>query len=405
MRTFLFGLALLGLFSGCQDDSTSEPATFEVPATYTFTRDGQSTVNFSGQTIRLAMAEELVDALTEPTSTALQLNNMFRNAGPNGEPVAPFSDPALNGTDKSLRGKVAASADLFGANASGAGVVRTDFDQWIDAQVTTVFPRWMELAAPGEAGQIAVGTRTYYVDPRGVELDQVVAKSLIGALLLDQSVNNYLSPTLLDAGRNREDNDAGTLVPGTNYTTMEHYWDEAYGYLAGLSADPAAPLATLGTTDQFLAEYLERVEADPDFTGIADEIFRAYLRGRAAIVAGEYDVRDEQAAIIQERLSLVIAIRAAFYLERGAAAIENEPAREASFHGLSEGYGFVYALQFTRDPATGAPYFSRGESQALLDQIADNDELGFWTVEPSALRDAAATIARRFDFSYENATN
>ncbi len=405
MRTFWFGLVLFIACTGCEDTAVAPPTTLEVPTTYSFSRDGRSSVNFSGQTLRIGMAEELIAALTNPSSTALQLENMFRNAGPDGEAVAPFTDPALNGTDKSLRSKVAASADLFGANATGAGAVRADFDGWIEAQVSMVFPRWMEVAAPGQAGQIAAGTRTYYVDPRGLELNQVVAKAMIGALMLDQSVNNYLSPTLLDAGRNREDNDAGTVVPGTNFTAMEHYWDEAYGYLAGLSADPAAPLVTLGSTDQFLNEYLERVAADPDFAGIADDVFQAYLRGRAAIVAGQYDVRDQQAARLQRGLSLVMAIRAVYYLDRGAASLENEPAREAAFHGLSEGYGFVYALQFTRDPATGSPYFSRSESQALLEQITGSDKLGFWTVEPDALRDAAAEVARRFDFSYVNATN
>ncbi len=398
-------LLLLFSLSSCEDDVITPAVSLEVPATYSFDRNGQSTVNFSGQTTRIAMSEEFVAALSNPENTQMTLENMFRNAGPNGEDVAPFATDELNASEKSVRSKVAASVDYFSADAAGSAAVRADFDDLIAAQATTVFPRWMELAAPGEAGQVATGTQTRYVNGKGLELNQAVAKSLLGALMLDQALNNYLSPAVLDAGQNRAENEAGITVAGTSYTDMEHTWDEAYGYLFGQSTDPADPLATLGEDDQFLNEYLGQVNKDPDFTGIAEEVFRAFVRGRAAIVAGAYDVRDEQAAIIQRALSRVVAIRGTFYLSRGATATETEAVRGPGFHALSEAYGFVYSLQFSHDPATGAPYFSRQETRDLLNQLTASSENGLWDVEVASIRGIGTTIADRLDFSYAHATN
>ena len=121
---------------------------------------------------------------------------------------------------------------------------------------------------------------------------------------------------MLDAGDNIANNDNGVLDSDKNYTTMEHKWDEAYGYLYGTSANTADPNVTIGDDDSFLNKYVGRVENDPDFTGIAAEIYDAFRTGRAAIVAGQYDTRDEMAELIRERISTVIAVRAVYYLQQ-----------------------------------------------------------------------------------------
>ncbi|MBB4078305.1 hypothetical protein GGR28_000918 [Lewinella aquimaris] len=403
-RTSLLLLCLTVFLTSCQDDD--DPISIiDVPTSYSFERNGNQTVSFDGQTTRIAMAEELVAAFSDPGNSQEDLMNMFRNAGPNDEDVAPFATAELNASDKSIRSKIAASADYFSANATGSTAVRNDFEGWIAGQATEVFPRWNELAAPGEAGQLAVGSRVRYVNAKGLEYNQVFAKSLLGGLMLDQALNNYLSPAVLDAGTNRADNLAATTEDGKPYTSMEHKWDEAYGYLFGQSADPANPLATLGEDDQFLNEYIAAVDADTDFNGIAQTIFDAFLRGRAAIVAGDYGERDRQADIIREHLSRVIAVRGTFYLARGADATETETTRGGGFHALSEAYGFVYSLQFTRKPGTGAPYFSREEVQQLLATLTESSPNGLWDVTHDDIRSVAQLVSDRFGFSFDAAAN
>ena len=400
MTRYTLLLFLLPLaFTGCEDDDDLRPTAPELPTSYTFERNGTSTVSFSGQSARIAMAEELVAALLEPSTSEETLMNMFRNAGPNGEDVAPFTTAELNAETKSLRSKVAASAERFSANATEAAAIRSDFDGWIAAQASEVFPAWDQLAAPGQPGQVADGSRVRYVNGGGLEYNQAFAKSLIGALMLDQALNNYLSPTVLDEAQNRAENDAATPADGQVYTTMEHKWDEAYGYVFGASPDAANPLTTLGQDDNFLNEYLGKVDEDPDFVGIGQQVFDQFLAGRAAIVTGDYVARAAAAAELRELLSRVIAVRAIYYLEAGAAALETNRLGSA-FHALSEAYGFIYSLQFTHNPTLSASYYDRAEVQELLDALYHNNESGFHSLDPASARQLGERIAERFTLDY-----
>ena len=371
------------------------------PATYTFERNGNTTVDFNGQTTRILMGEELAAAMMDETRTAPELLAMF--AHQEGENT--FTDPTLNASDKNIKSKTAASADYFSGNATAQAIIRADFESWIQRQVDEVYPNWSSVASKGVPGQIADGSSTRYITSEGLEMDQLVVKSLIGALMTDQALNNYLSPAILDEGSNREDNDNGLLAEGKDYTIMEHKWDEAYGYFYGLNADPADPNADLGA-DSFLNKYIGRVQGDPDFEGIAQDIYDAFKLGRAAIVAGDYELRDAQAEIIRKKTSEIIGIRSVYYLNQARILLDQPvPDFGGAFHDLSEGYGFIYSLQFTRKPGTTEPYFSKEEVDALLEDLLDDGPDGLWDVSPSTLDALAAAIAQRFEFSFEAAAN
>ncbi|MEL7221978.1 MAG: DUF4856 domain-containing protein [Bacteroidota bacterium] len=389
------------LFIACEDDDNMT-IDIDEPATYAFERDGASTVSFSGQTARLAMAEELISAMKDFSVSEQTMLEMYANQDANGGDVNPFSDPALNAETKSVRSKVAASADFFSSNTAGAATVKAKFEEWISAQVSEVFPNENVLAEEGVAGQIADGSSTRYVSGKGLEYNQAVNKGLIGAIFADQIVNNYVSVAVLDAGDNIIENDNGTVAADKSYTTMEHKWDEAYGYLFGLSPDAAAANLTIGDDDSFLNKYFGRVESDPDFAGIADDVYNAFKLGRAAIVAGDYKVRDEQAAIIRDKVSTVIAVRAVYYLQQGKNGLESSPVDYgAAFHDLSEGFGFIYSLQFTRKSDTNAPYFTAAEVDGFLNDLLEGN--GFWDVTPATLNAMSETIAAKFDFTVAQA--
>jgi hypothetical protein len=203
---------------------------------------------------------------------------------------------------------------------------------------------------------------------------------------------NFLSSTT-------EANDNGTLVDGKNYTDMEHDWDEAYGYLFGTASSVSNPLVDigdgLGGSDNFLNKYLDRVNDDPDFNGIAQDIYDALKLGRAAIVEKNYEVRNQQAEIIREKVSQVIGVRTVFYLQAAKNAFENGD-NGSGFHDLSEGYGFIYSLQFTREPNSNSAYFSKSEVDAFLADLMLGN--GFWDIsnDTSKLDTISNTIANRF---------
>lgn len=399
LRALLY-LPLIGLLStscSTDDDATTTSTTVETPASYSFSRNDESTVAFDGQTTRIAMAEAIVSAMNDfdGTTTELLLDMYANNNNP-------FTDPSLNESSKSVKSKVAASQDYFSSQAATAATIRAQFEDYFMRQVNEVFPAQMTVAAPGVAGQIDDGSNTRYINAIGLEYDQAVAKGLIGALMLDQTLNNYLSPAVLDQATNRVDNDNGVLVGGKNYTNMEHKWDEAFGYVYGASPDPANANATVGADDSFINKYLGRLEGDEDFAGTATALFDAFKLGRAAIVAKDYELRDLQANRIQDILSELIAIRSVYYLQQAKIAFANNDLG-AAFHDLSEGYGFIHSLQFTKDTNTNQPYFSRAEVLDFIDQLTQGD--GFWDVTATTLDELSQTIAAPFDFTVDQAAN
>lgn len=399
--SLLIGITILS--TSCSNDDSDPGIVINEPSTYAFSRDGESTVSFSGQTTRILMAEEILGAFSDNTTDEATIDAMFAHAEGEND-FADESNFGLNASDKNVRSKTAASSDFFSSNATLSAEIKEDFDAWITGQVTEVFPNWNTDASAGVAGQIqeAGGGSVRYVNAKGLEYNQAFGKGLIGALMVDQILNNYVSTSVLDAGTNREDNDAGTLADGNNYTNMEHKWDEAYGYAYAKAASEADPNATLGDDDSFLFKYIGRVEGDADFEGIAADIYNAFKLGRAAIVAGDYETRDAQAEIIREKISMIIGIRAVYYLQQGKVGLEvANPDYGAVFHDLSEGYGFIYSLQFTRLPGSDSPLFTNAEVNTMLDELMAGD--GFWDVTTTTLDNISDEIAAKFSFTVEEA--
>ena len=393
--TFVAGLTL----TSCSSDDVNAPEDNDliIPQNYTFEREGVSTVNYEGQTTRLEMSTEMLSAFTDfDNATATSLSNMFSNLN------SPFSSAELNTSSKSIKSKVAASALYFSSNTVESSEIKNDFETFITDQMNVVKVNKDQLAEPGLAGQIAAGSRVRFVNEKGLELNQAFAKGLIGGLLLDQIVNNYLSVQVLDEGENRANNKNEVLEEGSAFTTMEHKWDEAYGYLYGDSSIPTAnPNSVLNESeDHLLFNYLGEVDADEDFAGLAEGTFDAFKKGRAAIVAEDYLIRDEQVKIIRENLSKVIAVRAVNYLQAGKAALAEQKYGNA-FHDLSEGYGFIYSLRFTNNPSTNMPYISKEQVNIYKEQLLDGN--GFWEVSPETLDSISEEIATAFGFTVEEA--
>ena len=343
----------------------TQTVTVEIPYSYEFARAGKPTVSFSGQTARLNMSDELYAALNTNTFTKAQMLEMFNDG-------TGFTGEGLNTSGKKMGNKTAASP-------LASATVKPQFDAMIADFADNVIPNWATDASNGQAGVLTDVTRTIHVNAKGHEIDQTFIKGIIGAMTLDQIVNNYITPYQLDAGTRTADNTSKTLSSGKDYTDMEHKWDEGFGYLYGQEADATrldlgvSPTGN-GTT---LNKYFKKVNAS-SHPGMAVQVFDAFRRGRAYIVANQYDKRDEQAEIIKKELSKLIAQKAVDYINGYMSKIADGNTADA-FHALSEGYGFVMSLQFTND-GTDTPYFSNSEVNAFLASM-DN----FWTVENSTL--------------------
>jgi hypothetical protein len=398
MRKVILSLAMVTVLLSCDNNDNEnviETPVTTAPSTYSFVRNGTSSVSFSGQTTRIRMGNEFGSALkNSSTETVASLNGKFAHT----EGEDNFSEADLNASSKSIRSKVAASTDFFSSNSTDATAIKTDFDSWIVGQVETVFPVWDQDASRGVAGvlQEAGGGSSRRVNAKGLEYDQAIVKGLIGGLMTDQILNNYLSTAVLDAATSTADNDNGVLVEGKNYTNMEHKWDEAFGYMYGNELDATSPVLNV---DSFLNKYLSRVAGDSDFEGIADDIYAAFKLGRAAIVAKDYSTRDLQVNILKEKISEIIGIRAVYYLQVAKASLAND--KGTAFHDLSEGFGFIYSLQFTRQPNSSEPYLTKVEVDVLINKLMVGD--GFWDVSVDTLNEISNTIAGKFNFTVAQA--
>ncbi len=390
----VFGTVLA--FTSCsKDDETiivDPKFNYTTPETYKFERNASSTVEFAGQSTRILMLDEMSTYVKNQARDGFSVNNvklqnMYANA--NNE----FSTAALNTPGKQLKDKTAASKDYFSLNLGGGSsveqvAVRNFFEStFVDLNIASQGTN----ASAGIAGKYGTGTSTRYFSANGLEPVQVFLKGSIGAIFLDQVVNNYLSINKLDEATNKENNTNKVLDGTTNYTKMEHTWDEAYGYVFGASGD------------KFLSEYITKVNADTDFNTIKADISLAFRKGRAAIVANDYETRNAQIDIIKQKLALVVAVRSVYYMQVGKGKLVTELGIPA-FHDLSEGYGFIMSLRYTNKPGSNNPYFTKIEVDAMLNSLTSGTN-GLWDIDNLGpkLNAVSIQIATKFGFTVAQA--
>jgi hypothetical protein len=377
-------LVATNLSCSSDDDSPSIiDAVVTAPDTYIFERAGESTVSYGGQTARLEMAASLFNKLNDENVDESALLQMF-NDGTGFYADANITDAdqiaavlALNNAGKKLGNKTAAYGDSS---------VQPKIAGFLTEYAQDVSTNFNQQAAAGVAGTYSTASRVVRVNGKGMELNQVFAKSLIGALVMDQVAYGYLSEVKIGDG---VDNDASALGAG-EYTTMEHHFDEGLGYVYGQESDITTAATPQGNGILF-NKYLKKVDAvNGEEPGLGMEIYDAFKLGRAAIVAGNSTVRDAQAEIVKTKMSRVILHKAAYYLRGAAEALDaTEVDYSDYFHGLSEGYGFILSLQFTYD-ADGMNYFSHSEVEAMLSTLESGN--GFWDRTAEELNEMAAQI-------------
>jgi hypothetical protein len=371
----LLSLAIFVFSCDSDDDNDNQGSnTIVAPSSYEFTRDGASTVSFGGQTTRLNQAEELYSALNSNESTASGLDLMFNGDG-NGS--AGFADESLNGTSKIIGSKTSAST------LAGSAATKQRFDDMISDYAANVVPNWNQDASAGVPGAISTpdGGSTYHLNAAGQELDQLFFKGLIGAFTLDQIVNNYIHPNQLDSGSRIDDNDNDVLSGDNNYTDMEHKWDEGFGYLYGLEGDNLSNAgASPSGNGSLLMKYFKNVDEEGGYEpGIGQVVYDAFIMGRTAIVNKDYELRDQQAAIIKVELSKVIGYYAIHYMNDYVAKLEAGNVAKAH-HSLSEAWGFLLSLSFTNN-GNDEPFMDRATVEYFLDNYLGD----FHSVNPGVL--------------------
>lgn len=380
-KLILSSFVMAGLFmaSCTKDDNSVEPTQeLEIPYSSLSTTsnymttfvdaDGNTTVDFSGQTTRINMMRELdgyIRTGTTATISASKMQDMFENKN------NAFADADLNAaTTKQINTKTAAS---FSATAADAE--RQRFMGYFN-KLESISMLNSQTASQGQAGLLG-GKRL--VDEKGIEYGQVVSKGLMGAMMLDQIVNVYL-------GTEKQSVDNNITVDGKNYTEMEHHWDEAYGYLTSNAVYPT------DGEESYLGGYAAQ---GTSVHGTPEQLFMAFLKGRAAIVNNDLDTRDEQIAYIREELEKAIATVAISYLNKTNSATSDD----SRFHALSEGVGFIYSLRYANNAKVNA-----AKSDELMDSLMNKAD-GFWSLTATDIDNVRDELANTFGIEKSTVVN
>ena len=384
LRTVFVGLIAVSLFS-CDDDDAKpnlrtaidyNVLTSETPYSELFVdADGNTTVDLTDGTNRHKMffAVDYYSKSSVAANTHIDapvLKNMFSNVSNPFSDIStsiPVDGDELNNSGVQLRNVVASSMPSTEAEA-----VRTTLEGYFD-DIEEVSHFVGNTASQGVAGKLA---EKYLVDERGIEIAQIIQKSLIGALQLD-----YIGNVLLNEGLNA---DNSALVEGKNYTQLEHNWDEAYGLL---TLNPIYLLNSTneekGTTEfgagSYIWEYNKANYA---------KIFPAFLKGRAAIVNNDMAELQAQATFIRTEFEKAIASAALGYLEKWKTGTTDG----ARAHAIGEGLGFIYSLRFATVHNVDAAF-----SDGILDDLVGSAN-GFWDLDATKINTASDAIKDKFDF-------
>jgi len=283
-----------------------------------------------------------------------------------GDENNPFANQDLNASGKELEDKT------FLAD------VQWFKDLFIEAENTSkAYVANPTEAADGVAGRIERGTSGKFilVNEKGWEYTQFIEKGLMGAVFLHQIYNTYLTDGRI--GNTVENTD---LVEGKNYTSMEHHWDEAFGYYGAPTDFPR------NDDDKYWAKYAgPALNTTPEQLDIYAAIKNAFLTGRAAIEAGDMQAKNQQRNELYEQLELMVAATSIHYINNSKNDLSAND-MGSLFHDLSEAYNFVMALKY---------HPQKKISQSDIDAILNNDfgtDGDFWTVSVSSLNAALDKI-------------
>ena len=301
------------------DDDTNVIPPYTVPETYDFenvdyTEAAQSVSMWAGFTAYLGK------------STSRQLSQDTANYMWNNTNSAFTAEIAsnLSFTPDQLN---AASTVKLSSLTAYAAVIKA----YVDSMVV-ISQFYSAVGSDGVPGKI--GSRLFNYS--GLEFNQAVAKGMMGAFQMKKIFEH------LDKSATA---DNSTVTPGKG-TAMQHEWDLAFGYVgipkadyvnraadtlfAFASSNPARPLAIGG----YFRERGTYIKA-------GQKVYDAFIKGRAAIAAKDYVVRDQAIATIKEFIEKTLAAAAYAYVT----APQTQADLAAKFHGISEGYGFVVALK------------------------------------------------------------
>ena len=284
---YLLTLLVVALITSCKEDDDARPS-YLVPETYTF-----ENVKYTGQTVRIRLLDSLGKLINSAKTQHVskdQLLALYNNSN------------SLFGGSQKLSDKVAPGTEA-------------QMMAWFDS---------VDVYSPMQI----TSSKNWFITPGGLDISQLVQKTMMGSLHYYQATSTYL------AGIGADDN---VTVKEGEGTAMEHHWDEAFGYYGApidfsIYSDEDITIKKFRDTNgnsvqdipaekaYFHAGYsLTRDQASKNFpeadkTNFRTTLMNNFIKGRAAIVNKDYSTRDEAKKVILETWEKQTAANALHYI-------------------------------------------------------------------------------------------
>lgn len=333
---------------------------FNAPSTFVFTdANGNNTVSYSGQTERLNQLEELsayAKSGNSMTISAANLKDMFANTNGNGNGNFTFT------STKDLKSKT---------YALDTTLLTSFFDS-----IEIASQNYQTTAANGQAGVLTTGSSTYLFSANGIEYAQLIEKGIMGAVFYYQMNAVYLG----DSKMNVDNTNAVDPGAGKYYTTMEHHFDEAFGYF-GVPID--FPSNTNGI--RFWGKYSNSQDSDYGFNA---SLMNAFLEGRYAITQNDLSTRDNQRMLIQENMEKLTAAVAVHYIDEALSSFGSDQAK--FLHVVSEAWAFVNAIKYS-------PVATRLMTPTEVDNLLTQFGTNFWNLSTTELNSIKSTLVSTYN--------
>ena len=379
----IFVLTLAMGFFACDDDNDKpslrtsidyNTLTAETVYSQAFVdASGSSTVDLTEGNQRYKMFQALNYQSTSAISAntqidATKLKSLFSNTG---NPFVDISTSTISVTGAELNGSGIQLKNVVASSrpTSEAEIVKAKFETLFD-EIATASASINNTASAGVAGKLG----TSLLDAKGLDLAQVIQKSLYGALQLD-----YIGNVLIDEGLQADNSKA---VGDKKYTQREHNWDEAYGLLT------LNPIFLQGATNDNRNVFEFGIGAYVwEFNkGNYAKIYPAFLKGRAAIVNNDQNELESQAQFIRTEFEKTIALGALKYLNDWKIATSDANRAKA----FAEGLGLIYSLRFATLTGADAQF-----SDNIINGLIGSAN-GFWDLDATKINTASQAIKTKF---------
>lgn len=439
--------------------------------TYAFTSrfDQGSSVSYSGQTARHVLIAELNDyignglqaelengTLTSKADVVAKLNGFYQMTTEEYDLIADSfvvdfiegaeqtSLAALSSSHKDLAGKIAGN-DATGQHKDW---LNGDFAGWgakgsttPDALVQTYFDMLGDHAQAYLDGGIRQDLNgntitSIYLTTDGRDLKQLIQKFLLMAVAYSQGADDYLDADLPGKGLNADNANA---VEGKNYTTLEHTYDEGFGYF-GAARDyleyDLQELAGKGGRDDWQGQHDTNGDGKIDLlseynfgqsinaakrdlgatvaTTMTTDAMTAFLNGRQIIADADGALTSEQLNALKAQVKvavdsweMAIVATVVHYINETHADLGKLAASSADFSysdlakHWSEMKGFALGLQFNPGKALTDAQFEQLHTLMGDMPVLNGDVAGY----QNSLLEARAILADAYGIAADNAAN